>query len=557
MSLRLRRSLMRGTRTLRSIKNKLVAFALLATLVPSVGLGLLSFWRYQAVLNDNVSHELRTRAIDASGELRSWFRERVHELRTLSTAYTLSDGLSSGTEPRPGAANVGPRELQLYLRSVQGKLESILELTVSDAAGQTIASSAPTPASFALPATWPNNAITDGVILGPPRWDDARGTATISVAVPVLSPRNELLGALTAVLDLATAKARLHDPARSSPAEVVLLAPDGSPLLGTGSAARELAPLDAKVLDRIRARAGESMTFNGHHGREVIGVADLPRQLPVIVVAERERDEVFAAWLTWLRIFLLLVAGLALLVGAVAYWMGRSIVAPLNRLIAATDGIARGELDVQLPGNSTGEIGRLTKVFNMMAERLRRSSVEVESARRALEEKNRQLELLAVTDGLTGLYNRKKLDAILADQFARFRRHRRPFALLMLDLDNFKSINDSYGHVAGDEVLKVVAATLKQSVRTVDYVARYGGEEFVVVLVETPLGAALEVAERIRAVVEVRRSNAGSATIPITVSLGVAHSREGDDDPEKLLFRADHALYEAKRAGRNQVQYAM
>ena len=285
------------------------------------------------------------------------------------------------------------------------------------------------------------------------------------------------------------------------------------------------------------------MTFSGHHRRAVIGVADRPRQLPLIVVAERERDEVFAAWLVSLRIFLLLVAGLALLVGAVAYWMGRSIVAPLNRLIAATDGIARGELDVQLPGNATGEIGRLTKVFNMMAERLRRGSVEVESARRALEEKNRQLELLAVTDGLTGLYNRKKLDEILADQFARFRRHRRPFALLMLDLDNFKSINDSYGHVAGDEVLKMVAATLRQSVRTVDYVARYGGEEFVVVLVETPLGAALEVAERIRAVVQVRRSNAGSATIPITVSLGVAHSREGDDDPEKIAVpRGPRAL---------------
>ena len=101
------RTLMRETRTLRSIKNKLVAFALLATLVPSVGLGLLSFWRYQAVLNDNVSHELRTLAADASGELKSWFRERVHELRTLSTAYTLSDGLSAGTEPRPGATRVG------------------------------------------------------------------------------------------------------------------------------------------------------------------------------------------------------------------------------------------------------------------------------------------------------------------------------------------------------------------------------------------------------------------------------------------------------------------
>jgi diguanylate cyclase (GGDEF)-like protein len=533
-----------------------MAFALLATLVPSVGLGLLSFWRYQAVLNDNVSHELRTLATDAGAEVRSWFGERVHELRTLSTAYTLSDGLSAAMERRPGAARVGPRELELYLRSVQGKLESILELTLSDAAGQPIASSAPTPAPIALPATWPNDAITNGVVLGLPRWDDTRGTATLTVVVPVLSPRNELLGALTAVLDLATVKGRLHDPARSSPAEVVLLAADGKPLLGTVSTTGELTPLDPQALARLRARPGEAMTFDGHHRREVIGVADLPRQLPVIVVAERERAEVFAAWLASLKFFLLLVASLALLVGAVAYWMGRSIVDPLNRLIAATDGIARGELDVRLPGNSAGEIGRLTKVFNMMAERLRRSGAEVESAHRALEEKNRQLEVLAVTDGLTGLYNRKKLDDILIDQFERFRRHRRPFALLMLDLDNFKSINDNYGHVAGDEVLKTVAATLRQSVRAIDYVARYGGEEFVVVLVETTLGAALEVAERIRANVEGPRVNAGSKAISITVSLGVTHSREGDDDSEKMLFRADHALYEAKRAGRNQVQYA-
>jgi diguanylate cyclase (GGDEF)-like protein len=165
--------------------------------------------------------------------------------------------------------------------------------------------------------------------------------------------------------------------------------------------------------------------------------------------------------------------------------------------------------------------------------------------------------MLAVTDSLTGLYNRKKLDDILADQFARFRRNHRPFAILMLDLDNFKSINDNYGHAAGDEVLANVAAILKQSVRNIDYVVRYGGEEFVVVLVETALDAALDIAERIRSVVEIPRVGASNKLISITVSLGVTHSRDGDDGPEEALARADHALYEAKRAGRNQVQCAM
>jgi len=548
---------MRNTRTVRSIKSKLIAFALLATLVPSVGLGLLSFWGYQAVLNDNVSHELHMLAADASSELKLWFRERANELRTLSMAYTLSDGLSSGTDPRPGAIQVGTRELELYLRSVQGKLDSILELTLSDATGRAVASSAPAPAPIALPPTWPNTAIAEGVVLGPPHWDDARATVTVTVVVPVLSPRNELLGALTAVLDLATVMGRLQEVVRSSPAEVLLLAADGEPLLGTRSVIAELTSIDPQALNRLRTQPGKSMSFNGHHRREVIGVADMPRQLPVIVVAERERAEVFAAWITLLKFFLLLVVGLTLLVGTIAYWMGRSIVTPLNRLITATDGIARGELDVKLPGDPAGEIGRLTRVFNMMAERLRQSRAEVEAASRALEEKNQLLEVLAVTDGLTGLYNRKKLDEVLVDQFVRFKRYRSPFALLMFDLDNFKSINDNYGHVSGDQVLTTVAAALKQSVRTVDYVARYGGEEFVAVLTETPMGEALEIAERIRAAVEAHRFNAGSKPIAVTVSLGVTCSRDSDDDPEKMLFRADHALYEAKRAGRNQVQHAI
>jgi diguanylate cyclase (GGDEF)-like protein len=283
----------------------------------------------------------------------------------------------------------------------------------------------------------------------------------------------------------------------------------------------------------------------------------VPRSLPIIVVVERDRADVFEAWLKWLELFLLLVAGLTLLVGFIAYWMGRSIVTPLNSLTAAADGIARGDLAVHLRGAPTGEIGHLTRVFNMMIDRLRRSHDEVQAANQALQEQNQLLEKLAVTDGLTGLYNRKKFDEILADQFARFRRNHRSFAVMMLDLDNFKSINDNYGHVAGDEALADVAVILKHSVRDIDYVARYGGEEFVVVLVETTLDAALDVAERIRAQMEIPRFGASNKLISITVSLGVTHSRESDDGPEEVLARADHALYEAKRAGRNQVQCAM
>jgi diguanylate cyclase (GGDEF)-like protein len=541
---------------MKSINSRILTFAVLATLIPSIGLGVLSFWRHQVVISDNVGHELRTLAADSSSELTMWLRERVNEVRTLSTAYVLIDGLTPGIAPVSGATRIGPREVKLYLRSVQTKLEPLLELTLSDAAGRMVASSSATPSPIVVPTNWPNSAITEGVVVGPPSWDDSRATATLTVVVPVLSLHNELLGALSAVLDLGTAKPRLQSTARSSSAEVILLASDGTPLLGTQTATTALMPLAVPALHSLRAHPGEPLRFEGHHQREVVAVADAPRSLPLIVVAERDRAEIFEAWLGLLEVFVLLTAVLTLVVGLVAYWMGRSIVRPLNSLIAAADGVARGDLSVRLRDAASGEIGHLTRVFNMMTDRLRRGRAEVLAVNQALQAQNQLLESLAVTDSLTGLYNRKKLDEILAEQFARFQRNHRPFALLILDLDNFKAINDSYGHVAGDQVLTDVAANLRQSIRGIDYAARYGGEEFVLVLVETGLDAACDVAERIRSLVANPQSRASDRPISVTASIGVSDCREGDGGPEAVLARADQALYDAKRGGRNRVQRA-
>jgi hypothetical protein len=128
-----------------SIKSTLLAFAVLATLIPSLGLGALSFWRYQVLIGENVTHELRALAGDASSELTAWYRERVAEVRALSAANTLSEGLAADLTTRSGAIRIGTRELELYLRSTQAKLEPILELTVSDSSGRTLASSAANP----------------------------------------------------------------------------------------------------------------------------------------------------------------------------------------------------------------------------------------------------------------------------------------------------------------------------------------------------------------------------------------------------------------------------
>ena len=162
---------------------------------------------------------------------------------------------------------------------------------------------------------------------------------------------------------------------------------------------------------------------------------------------------------------------------------------------------------------------------------------------------------MAVTDGLTGLHNRRYLDSHLATLFERARNRRRPLSLMITDIDRFKSINDTYGHDAGDEVLREFATRLRKNVRGIDLACRMGGEEFVVVMPDTDGAIAEKVAERIRAQIADTPFAIGGdgQTIPVTVSVGVAAMMPGADTVEAMLKRADIALYEAKNGGRNRV----
>jgi two-component system cell cycle response regulator len=162
---------------------------------------------------------------------------------------------------------------------------------------------------------------------------------------------------------------------------------------------------------------------------------------------------------------------------------------------------------------------------------------------------------LAVVDALTGLSNRRFLETHLAQSLDRAAHMGRPLSLMILDIDHFKSVNDTHGHDAGDEVLKVFARRIKRVLRASDLVCRLGGEEFVVVMPDTPLAVAERVAERVRAAVEREPfplDPSGLRTIAVTTSVGLAE-RGADANSDALLRRADKALYASKMAGRNRV----
>lgn len=165
-----------------------------------------------------------------------------------------------------------------------------------------------------------------------------------------------------------------------------------------------------------------------------------------------------------------------------------------------------------------------------------------------------RVERMAAHDGLTGLVNHRRFQELLHDAIARAKRQRHPISVVFVDADHFKTINDSFGHPVGDEVLRRIAAALHEEARRVDVVARYGGEEFVLLLEATDTRGATELAERVRARIEGLYIEGDFGRIRVTVSLGVCTFPDLAEDRESLLARADRALYEAKQRGRNQVR---
>ncbi|QVL34880.1 GGDEF domain-containing protein [Telmatocola sphagniphila] len=169
-----------------------------------------------------------------------------------------------------------------------------------------------------------------------------------------------------------------------------------------------------------------------------------------------------------------------------------------------------------------------------------------------LENANAKLKQLANTDGLTGVRNRSAFNAKLLEEYDRANRYNHPLSVILMDVDHFKIFNDTFGHPAGDEVLKAVGRTLQETARSTDFVARYGGEEFAVLLPDTELSGAMVLAERFRRAI----ASVSWDKRAVTVSVGVSTSTKQTPEASKLVQEADEALYRSKKNGRNRVNHS-
>jgi diguanylate cyclase (GGDEF)-like protein len=181
------------------------------------------------------------------------------------------------------------------------------------------------------------------------------------------------------------------------------------------------------------------------------------------------------------------------------------------------------------------------------------SIVERKRAEERIGQLNSQLERMAMTDELTGMPNRRAFFIRGGEEMKRARRYHSPLSLIMLDIDGFKNINDTYGHDAGDLMLQCVARTLQEGIREIDTGARLGGEEFAILLPNTDAADAVKLAERLRLAVEEGRCTLQKNTMSVTVSVGVAAYNKEMVDLDAILHNADVAMYQAKSRGRNRV----
>ncbi len=525
--------------SLDSLRKKILVLAVGAALLPSLLTAIIYYAQSQRAVTARLTADLNGASMQAARTLDLWLKERVLELRVFASSYEVSE-------------NVGRRDntrLSGYLASIQRRIGEYQALAVLDPAGRTLASTGPIPDARALPPNWLERVTLNDAVVGPGRRDSDTVASTV-VAVPVTDARGAVLGSLTAVVDLRRGAALIHDLPLASLLRVSLVTRDGEFRLGAGHRVptssdpiypparltRLLPTARTTQLPEASIPSEGPIEIEGSEGTSYFARATPVPGTPWLVVADIPADEAYNQMDRLRLMTLWLIAGILLVVSGLAYSVGLFIVRPLDRLIQGASKVAGGDLAVDLPVTIGGEVGALTRVFNTMVTRLR--------------EGRQELEQLSITDQLTGLYNRRHLEHALATECERARRHGHPVSLLLLDIDHFKRYNDTHGHLAGDAVLRQVGQLLRETVRAGDCAARYGGEEFIVILPNTGVDGAVDLAERLRD--RLRSENFDGGTV--TASVGVTQSPSKGFTPESLVAAADEALYRAKREGRDRVR---
>jgi diguanylate cyclase (GGDEF)-like protein len=464
-----------------------------------------------------------------STRLNLWYQQREHDV----TAF-------AGSQIRGDATR---EEVSWYLSYVLERFPQYSALLLLDGEGEMLLRAGEAPElDPSIPAS-----LDDADRTGVSRLRYIQGRRIQLVSAPVENALGERVATLHAVLKIETLEPLLGQPEIAGDTTLQLI-DDAGIALGGDSA---LLPQEVSVEVVDKGATPEIIVAENASGERIVASAiGLPR-FGWTMVAVQKYDTAFAPIRASLRRTLGINLLTVLLSSAGAFVFATWRVRPILALSEGARRISEGETAVEVPDAGSGdEIQVLARTFNEMSTRLHLSRLQLESRNEELKRANETLEQLSITDGLTRLHNHRFFQDQFAREAKRVERTGSPLALVLIDIDDFKSLNDRLGHAAGDAVLARVAAVMSAVLRDTDLLCRYGGEEFALLSPQTALSGAVSLAEKIRrAVAESDYSVVGpDGPIRITISIGVAEFAHSTGN---TFNQADRALYDAKAAGKD------
>jgi diguanylate cyclase (GGDEF)-like protein len=512
-----------------SLASRIGFFVLAATLTSALAVAFTSALAVRAFLRSRVEDRIPDAASRARDRLELWYAQRALDVEVFANSDILEAGLGALTRdgnPRDATARA---EVEQYLGYVREGLPVYAAIFALGARGELLASVGTdvglAPATARALAAAASGSVSGALRLG-----------TLGVGQVVSTPVHAASGAnvtLHAVIPIAQLRGQLAAAIGESAGRLHVFDERGALVASSrdgyaGDLAREL---------MLRDAAGRIAEYDAADGVRVVASAQPLANPRWWVVFEDDYGAAFAPIASILKRTVGLNLVIVIVLAAAAFAIARYPLRPLHALSEAALRLRDGETDVRLPTSSADhEVGVLARSFAEMVESLTRARAT--------------LEQLAITDGLTKIHNHRFFQDRLASEIRAAESSGAPLGLILLDIDDFKALNDTYGHATGDGVLVDLALLLVGNARPQDTVARYGGEEFVVLTRDLGLDDSVALAEQIRLAVHdhVFRGPVAGARVHVTVSIGVS-SYQGDR--ARFFADADRGLYAAKHAGKD------
>jgi diguanylate cyclase (GGDEF)-like protein len=535
-----------------SLPTRIVVAVFSAALVTGLAVTAISIGSTQRFLRAKIDERFPNLLQATAHELDAWYAQRAVDVATFASSDTLASSLLATNDARAAG------DARRYLAYVQRGFPQYRRLFLLDREAKVrvaVGSDLDLPAPLLGELAAVDTARVSGVV-------GTQRERLQLVSAPITSGGRQV-GTLHAVVGIESLEALLGDRELDDSTGLYVIGP-GSTVLARSADAPARLTFERALPVRGAPPVVADYTLPG--GAHVVACALRLGRFDWTLVVEQAYDVAFAPVVGAMGKLLLLNLCIVAAFGALALAIARSIVRPIRALSDTASRIAQGETDIEItaaPGQD--EIAVLSRALHEMVERLRRHQVELQRKQEQIERANAELtrtnedlhrsneilEQLSFTDGLTHLHNHRYFQDRLRLEAKRADRSREPLSLLLIDIDNFKWLNDRHGHAVGDEVLRRVATILNQAARETDLVARYGGEEFAVLAPRTDAKGAALLGERIRqAVADVIFHGLADAPegVTVTTSVGVAVYRA---DLKRFFDEADRALYQAKREGKD------